>query len=75
MAATTKIQAFGNSFGVTLDKDVLAKTGFARNDEVRIEATPDRIVITRLNSDYARAIDGFRKAAIRYPGAMTELAK
>ena len=75
MTSVTKIQAFGNSLGVTLNKEVLAKSGFARSDEVRIEATPDRVVITRQNSDYAKAMDGFRKAAIRYPGTMTELAK
>jgi len=75
MATTTKIQAFGNSLGVTLNKDVLAKAGFAKSDEVRVEATPDRVVITRQDSDYAKAMDGFRKAAVRYPGAMTELAK
>lgn len=75
MAGTTKIQAFGNSLGVTLNKDVLAKAGFAKSDEVRVEATPDRVVITRQDSDYAKAMDGFRKASIRYPGAMSELAK
>jgi antitoxin component of MazEF toxin-antitoxin module len=71
----TKIQAFGNSLGVTLNKEVLTKAGFARSDEVCVDATPDRVVITRLNSDYAKAMDGFRKAAVRYPGAMTELGK
>lgn len=75
MAATTKIQAFGNSLGVTIDKDVLATAGFKRSDEVRVEATRGRVVITRPDSDYARAMDGFRKAAVRYPGAMTELAE
>ncbi|MGH6619777.1 MAG: AbrB/MazE/SpoVT family DNA-binding domain-containing protein [Alphaproteobacteria bacterium] len=75
MAATTKIQAFGNSLGVTLNKDVLATAGFARSDEVRVEATRDRVVITRPDSDYAKAMDGFRKAAARYPGAMAELAE
>ena len=75
MVATTKIQAFGNSLGVTLNKDVLAKAGFARSDEVRIEASPDRVVITREDSAYAKAMDGFRKAAVRFPNAMAELAK
>lgn len=75
MATTTKIQAFGNSLGVTLNKEVLAQAGFARSDEVRVEATPDRVVITREDSSYAKAMDGFRKAAVRYPGAMAELAK
>lgn len=75
MATTTKIQAVGNSLGVTLSKDVLAKAGFARSDEVRVEATPDRVVITRQDSNYAKAMDAFRKAAVRYPGAMAELAK
>ncbi len=75
MTTVTKIRAFGSSLGVTLSKEVLVKSGFARNDEVRIEATPDRVVITRQNSDYARAMDGFRKAAIRYPGVLTILAK
>ncbi len=75
MAVVTKIQAFGNSLGVTLNKEVLANAGFARSDEVRVEATPDRVVITRPHSDYARAMDGFRKAAVRYPGVLTELAK
>lgn len=75
MATTTKIQAVGNSLGVTLGKDVLAESGFARGDEVLIEATSDRIVIARADSDYAKGMDGFRRAATRYPGAMTELAK
>lgn len=75
MAGTTKIQAFGNSLGVTLNKDVLATAGFTKGDEVRAEATPDRVVITRQDSDYAKAMDGFRKASVRYPGAMSELAK
>lgn len=75
MAAVTRIQAFGNSLGVTLNKEVLAIAGFAKSDEVRVEATPDRVVITRQDSDYAKAMDGFRKAAVRYPGVMAELAK
>ncbi len=75
MAADTKIQAFGNSLGVTLNKEVLADSGFARSDQVRIEASPNRVVITRQDSDYAKAMEGFRKAARRFPNAMAELAK
>jgi antitoxin component of MazEF toxin-antitoxin module len=75
MATTTRIQPFGNALGVTLDKEALAKSGFAQNDAVHIEATPDRIVITRMNRNFVKAMEGFRKAAVRYPGTMAELAK
>jgi hypothetical protein len=75
VATTTKIQAFGDSLDIMLDMGTLAHAGFVRDDEVRVEATPDRVVITREDSGYAKAMDGFRKAAVRYPNALAQLAK
>lgn len=75
MAIRTRIKPVGNSDAVTLRREVMTAAGFHRGDEVVIEASKGKVVITRSGSDYARAMEGFRKAAKRYNGVLAALAK
>lgn len=71
----TKVRRSGNSDHVTLTKDILRTAELAVGDEVTVEATSDKIVITKSESDYARAMRAGRECTERYAEALAELAK
>ncbi len=72
----SKLVRMGNSTGVTLSREALAKAGLARGDEVVLEVQSGRIEITpRPGDSYATAMAAGRSFAARYRRAMAILAK
>ena len=75
MGAVTKIRQIGNSDGLTLRADQLRAAGIARGDEVVVDARDGRIVITKAESSYARAMDALDACMARYDETLRRLAK
>jgi putative addiction module antidote len=75
MSTITKIRQIGNSDGLTLRAEQLRDAGIGRGDEVRVEAKPGRIVISRVESPYAQAMDALDACMARYDGTLRRLAK
>ena len=71
----TVIRPFGNSAGVTIPKEMLEKYSIAKGDTVALRETPDGILITAYDADFARMMEIAQEGAKRYRNAMRELSK
>jgi putative addiction module antidote len=72
---TLKVRKIGNSLGVVLPKEVLAKLGVGEGDELSVSETPDGVALTGYNEEVQRQLDIGRDLMKRYRNALRELAK
>jgi putative addiction module antidote len=70
-----KIRQIGNSLGVVLPKDVLAKLRVGEGDELHMVETPDGLELRPYDPDLERQLEAGRSIAKRYRNALRELAK
>ena len=70
-----KITAIGNSVGITLPKEVLAKLRVAKGDYLNLVETPDGILLTPYDSDFAKAMGAAEVVMRENRDALRELAK
>ncbi len=70
-----KLRRVGNSATVTLPASVVEALHLHENDEIAIEVTGDRIVLTRATSDFQDAWDAYQKIEPRYHNANRKLAE
>lgn len=73
--STTKLGRIGNSTGLTLAREVLEAAGLDRGAEVRVEASPGRVVITPADGEHARAMEIFERSLARYGRTYTLLSR
>lgn len=71
----TKLKKQGNSTGVTLVADVLREANLTVGDEVVVDASENKIVISKSDSAYTRAMAAGRKFSAHYTRTMADLAK
>lgn len=55
--ATVKITTIGNSVGVTLPKEVLAKLHVGKGDMLCLTETPDGILMTPYSAEFAEIME------------------
>lgn len=72
---TLKVRKIGNSLGVVLPKDVLAKLKVGEGDELSVSETQNGVTLQRHDGDLQEQIDAARRAMKRYRNALRELAK
>lgn len=72
---TVKLRKVGNSATVTLPTSVVEALHLRENDEISVEVTGDRIVLTRATSDYQDAWAAYQKVEPRYRNANRKLAE
>ena len=70
-----KIGAVGNSAGVILPKDILARLGVQKGDTVQLDVEDGVLRIVKVDDAYNRAIETGRECFDRYPATMAELAR
>jgi putative addiction module antidote len=75
MRYETKLRKSGNSVAANLHREALDRAGLRMGDEVEVAAEPGRIIITRADSPYARAMAAYQGCKARYGKALAELAK
>ena len=75
MSTTTRLRQIGNSDGVTFRAEQLREAGFVRGDEVVIEAQPGRIVLSKADGTYAKAIEALDACLARYDATLRRLAR
>lgn len=61
MARKLKLTAIGNSVGVILPKEVLERLRVDRGDELMVLETPDGIMLTPFDPEFARQMDAAEK--------------
>ncbi|HEX7028573.1 MAG TPA: AbrB/MazE/SpoVT family DNA-binding domain-containing protein [Gammaproteobacteria bacterium] len=57
MARKLKLTAIGNSVGVILPKEILERLRVDRGDELMVLETPDGIMLTPFDPEFARQMD------------------
>lgn len=72
---TLKVRRIGNSLGVVLPKDVLAKLKVGEGDELTVSETPSGVTLQRHDTELQEQIEAARRAMKRYRNALRELAK
>lgn len=72
---TLKVRKIGNSLGIVLPKDVLAKLNVEEGAELTVTETPDGVILSPYDDEIARQIEIGRDVMKRYRNALRELAK
>jgi putative addiction module antidote len=73
---TVEIKKIGNSSGIILSKDVLARMHVGVGDRLYATLTPDGgFRLTPYDPDFERAMEVARRGMKRYHNALAELAK
>jgi putative addiction module antidote len=70
-----KIRKIGNSLGVVLPKEILARLRVAEDDRLHAVETPLGIELRVYNPELERQLEAGRSVARRYRSALRELAK
>jgi putative addiction module antidote len=70
-----KLTQIGNSVGVILPKELLAKLGVGKGDTVYAIEQPDGLRLTTADPDFAAQFEVARKLMKRWRNVLHELAK
>ena len=70
-----KLRKVGNSTTVTLPASVVEALHLHENDDIAVEVTGDRIMLTRATSDFQDAWTAYQKVEPRYRNANRKLAE
>ncbi len=72
---TVKITAIGNSVGVTLPKEVLAKLRVGKGDTLCVTETPEGVLLTPYNAEFAEIMEAAEIIMRENRDALKALAK
>jgi putative addiction module antidote len=72
---TLKLTQIGNSVGVILPRELLAKLGMAKGDTVYAIDEPDGVRLTVADPDFAAQMDVARRVMKERRAVLRELAK
>jgi putative addiction module antidote len=72
---TLKLTQIGNSVGVILPREMLAKLGMAKGDTIYAVDQPDGVRLTVADPDFAAQMDVARRVMKERRAVLRELAK
>jgi putative addiction module antidote len=75
MATTTKIIAIGNSAGIILPKETLARLNVEKGDSICLSETPFGAHLTPYDEQFARKLEASEKVMRKYRDALKKLAE
>lgn len=75
MAKEIKLRRSGGSLSATLPKEIAERFHLQEGDRAFVVETPDGILITPYDPDFANAMKIYRRGARRYRDALKELAQ
>ncbi|WP_213982666.1 AbrB/MazE/SpoVT family DNA-binding domain-containing protein [Sphingomonas sp. dw_22] len=75
MTKPLKIIKIGNSAGVVLPKEILARLRVELGDELSVSETPGGFALTRHDADFEEQMKAAREVMARRRNALRELAK
>ncbi len=73
--ATVKITTVGNSAGIVLPKEVLAKLRVAKGDTLHITETPDGIELTPYDPEFEKKLEIAKRVMRKHRDVLRRLAK
>jgi len=75
MATTARITTVGNSSGIILPKEILAKLHVEKGDELFITETPNGIELTPYDRSFAEEMEIARKVMRKHRDVLRKLAE
>lgn len=72
---TLKVTQIGNSLGVILPKEVLARLKLEKGDQVHLTETPEGIALTPYDPNFADQLEAGREFMREYRDTFRALAK
>ena len=75
MAATVKVTTVGNSTGIVLPKEILAKLRVEKGDLLYMTETPDGIELSAYQPDFAAQIEAAKKVMRENRDVLRRLAE
>ena len=75
MAKTTKIIAIGNSAGIILPKETLARLNVQKGDTVCVTETPYGAHVTPYDDQFMRKLEASERVMRNYRDALRKLAE
>ena len=75
MGITLKLTTIGNSTGVILPKEVLAKLRVEKGDTVYLTESPEGYLVTPYDERFARQVEAAEDFMKEYRDVLKELAK
>lgn len=75
MPKEIKLRRSGGSLSATLPKEIAEHFHLEEGDRAFVIQTPEGILITPYDPDFARAMQIYRRGARKYRDALKELAK
>lgn len=73
--ATLKLRAVGNSVGVVLPKDLLARLNLSEGDSLQVVESPDGLLLTVMPQETEAQLDLGREMMRKYRETFAALAK
>jgi putative addiction module antidote len=73
--AELKLTAIGNSVGVIIPKDVLARLGLEKGDTLYAVETPEGLRLTTSDPEFSAQMDVARRQMKKWRNVLRELAK
>ncbi len=70
-----KVTTIGNSMGIVLPKEALAKLKVDKGDVLYLVDTPDGLTLTPYQQDFEKQMEAAKKVMKKYRNALHELAK
>ena len=70
-----ELKKIGNSTGLILPKELLARLGLQQGESVSVTETPDGLAIRRGDETFDKGMEIARKAMKTYRNTLKELAK
>ena len=75
MTEKMKVRRIGNSAGVVLTKEMLAKLGVDVGDDLNVVVTPNGLELTAYDDQFDDALKWIDKGAKRYRNTLRALSK
>jgi putative addiction module antidote len=75
MQSAVKITAIGNSAGIILPKEVLAKLNVGKGDSLYISETPEGIQLTPYDQDFSDQMEAARRVMKKHRDVLKKLAE
>ena len=73
--AKLKVREVGNSFGVTLSRDVIERLGVTKGDQLHLVEFGDGYMITAFDPTFDAKLDAFDDVQRKYRNTLRKLAQ
>jgi putative addiction module antidote len=75
MAITVKVTTVGNSVGIVLPKEILARLNIQKGDTLYVTETPDGVQLTPYRADFDKTMQVALDVMRRYRDTLKKLAE